>query len=345
MPLLFDRLVANLFGGEQTATDASERQLIVDLIETVVETVEPRLRYQPRYVARLEGALGRTVAHLRAIARERLEPVLLARAQWSDDPRLNAFFATADDIPACLGRSRELREFFAAPDNTDAREAYALLGMKKVERTVFAPRLEGSLLRQDVSQATVSFSDHRLVAPMPTLVATRREIGRRIIQRLAQVALSRVIDLDTRAIRLRQRKAYLERQLRLLNLARDGLEGVVSDPAARAEKIRAVEDELRDAARGYGETKTSLTTLDRYLVQIDDVFSHPERHVALTHSPLRLNRMGFKADAAATERVNELVLAELSVGENLQAAIAIVRCPRGEMPPGEDLLAKAKYYL
>jgi hypothetical protein len=345
-PSLLNRLVAALFGGAQpTLEDAAERQLIIEAIEAVVDTVEPRVRHRPGYAAKLESCVRKTIAHLRAIARDPMEPVLMARAAWHDDPRLNAFFATADDVPACLGRSKELRAFFEDPSNGEVQEAYALLGMKKEERTVFAPQYEGEMLKQDVAQVTVSFSGHRLVAPCATRSAGRLEVGRRILQRLGQVALSRIIALDNKAIELQQHKAYLSARLRLLNLARDGMEGIVADPATIGEQIKAVERELKDTVDDYIETKASLATLDGYIAQIDDVFSHPEQHVTTTHTPLRLTRMGFKADAASVGPVNELILTELSIGENLRAAVAVVRCPRGEMPAKEDLVAKAERSL
>ena len=64
-----------------------------------------------------------------------------------------------------------------------------------------------------------------------------------------------------------------------------------------------------------------------------------------THTPLRLSKLGVKVDAAAMGAVNELTLAELSIGDNLRGAIAIVRCPRSELLPKEDLVAKAERYL
>ena len=343
---LFERVASALFGGgEPSADDATERQLVADMVELVVEAVEPRVRSNGRYKEKLEGCICKSIAHLRAIGRERLEPVLLARAAWNDDPRLNAFFATADDVPACLGRSSELRAFFENPSNREVQEAYALLGMKKEERTVLGMELQGDSVRQGVAQVTVSFSEHRLIAPTATLAATRLEVGRRIIQRLAQVALSRIIALDMKATELQEHKAYLGARLRLLNLARDGMEGIVKDPATIGEEIKAIERELKQTVDGYIEAKTSLATLDGYIKHIDDVFSHPEQHVTLTHTPLRLSRMGVKVGDATKGPVNELTLAELSIGENLRGAIAIARCPRSELPPKEDLIAKAERYL
>ena len=341
---LFERVAAALFGGGSRSGDAeADAQLIADTIELVVDAVEPRVRLHARYRQKLEGCIRCSIAHLRSIGREGLDPVLLARAAWIDDPPLNAFFATADDVPACLGRSRELRAFFDA--NPDVSEAYALLGMKKEERSVFGAQLEGDRVKHDAAQVAVSFSGHRLVAPSTTLAATRLEIGRRIIRRLAQIALSRIVALDMKASELEQHKAYLGTRLRLLNLARDGMEGIVKDPATIAEEIKSVQRELKQTVDGYIEAKASLATLDGYIKHIDDVFSDPSHHVSLTHTPLRLSRMGIKVEGAAVGPVNELTLAELSIGDDFRGAVAIVRCPRGELPPKEDLLAKAERYL
>jgi len=343
---LFDRVATALFGDRQVSGDsAADRQLIADMIELVVETVEPRVRLHARYRQKMEGCIHNCIAYLRSIGRAPMEPVLLARARWSEDPRLNAFFATADDVPACLGNSRELRAFFEDPANLDTQEAYALLGMKKQERTVFGTQLQNDVLQQDVAKVTVSFSEHRLVAPAATLAATRLEVGRRIVQRLAQVALSRIVALDMRASELEQHKAYLAARLRLLRLSRDGMEGLLKDPATVGEQISALERELQETVKGYIEAKTSLATLDGYIKHIDDVFSHPEQHLTVTRTPLRLSRMGIKVDDASTEPVNELTLTEMSIGENLRGAIAIARCPRSELPPKEDLIANAERYL
>jgi hypothetical protein len=346
MASLFERVAAALFGGGSSAPDdPAETQLVTDMVELVVETVEPRVRLNPGYQRKLSGCVSSCIAHLRSIAGGGVEPLLLTRVAWSSDPRVNAFFATADDVPACLARSHELRAFFESPANQGVDEAYALLGMKKEERTVLAPKLDGDGLKHDVAQVSVSFSGHRIVAPSATLAGTRLEIGRRILQRLAQVALSRIVAVDMKATELQEHKAYLGARMRLLNLARDGMEGIVKDPETIGADIKALERELKGTVNDYIEAKASLSTLDGYIKHIDDVFSHPDQHVSLTHTPLRVTQMGIKADADHQGAVNDLTLAEMAIGEDFQAAIAIVRCPRSEVPPKEDLVAKAERSL
>src|ERR1043165_3435406 len=110
---LLDRVASALFGGKRKTADTdADRQLIADMIELVVEEVEPRVRFHARYKQKLENCVTATIAHLRSIGSQPLEPVLLSRKSWNDDPRVNSFFGRADDVSACMGRSRELRAFF-----------------------------------------------------------------------------------------------------------------------------------------------------------------------------------------------------------------------------------------
>lgn len=343
---MFERIAAALFGGKvASATTEADAQLLAEAIEAVVDAVEPRVRHRTRYQQKLEGCVCRTIAHLRELARVPLQPIRLTRAAWGNDPCVNAFFATADDVVECLGRSRELRAFFADPANSDVEEAFALLGMKMVEKTVFAPQLQGDAVRHDVAQVTVSFADHRLIAPAATPAATRVEVGRRIIQRLAQEALARIVAVDMRAVELHERKAYLGARLRMLRLAQDGMEGLVGDLKTVAGEIERTETELEQTVEGYIEAKASLATLDGYIGHIESVLGNPERHVTLRRTPLTVNRMGFKVESDANGPVNAFDLTELAIGTELRAVIAIVCCPRSELPPEVSRLAQGERYL
>ena len=334
MSSFLERLVQALFRGPTEAVDEADRPLIDDAIEAFVETVEPRVRLRSGYHAKLAGSAARTIAHLRALVRAPLGPVLLCRAAWSEDPRVHAFFAAADDVPECLARSEELRRFFDEHPACD--EACALLGMR---------REEGEVLRHDVAQTTVGFSGHRLVAPSADLAQARLEVGRLILQRLAQQVLERIVAIGREAEDLQQRRAMLGMRLRMLQRGRDGLQALAVDGAAVEPQIRDIERELKQASAGYVEAKASLATLDGYIEQMNAVLGEPERHVSLQTLRLRLNRMGVKVEPGASESADELELAELCIGEGLRATVTLARIPRAEMPPPRDGLGQAERAL
>src|SRR3954465_3575190 len=324
------------------AAEKPDAALLAQAIDSVVEAVEPKVKLHSRYRQKLEPCVRKSLDYLRSLAREPLEPVLLSRAAWGSDPRVNAFFATAADVPACLARSHELRRFF---DHHPAAEAYALLGMKMDERAVLGMELVGEAVQRDVRQTAVSFSDHKLIAPHAELAEARVEVGRRILLRLAQLALMRIVATDEKATELGEHKAYLGARLRLLRLAEDGMEGIVKDPSKIAADRKALERQLKETVEGYIEAKGSLATLDGYIGHIQDVFSKPEEHVAVSHSRLRLSTPGIRLAKDAAGPANELDIVELTIGPDFRAAIAVARCPRAEMPSKEDLIAQAERLL
>lgn len=342
---LLERVSASLFGRSRgNEGDATEKQLVTDMTELIVETVDPRIRLKTGYVHKLERCVRNTIDHLRTIAETPLEPLLLVRSDWSVDPRLNAYFASAEDVPGLLGRSKELREFFRTPSNREQAEAFALLAMKREERTVLMYQQDGEHVQRDVSQMTVSFSGHRLVAPSVSIEKTRLEIGHRIIRRLAQLALKRIVDLDMRAAELGERKAWLAARLRLVKLAMDGAAGLLEDNAETRLQRAKLEAELNETVREYIEAKASVATLDSHIRHIEAIFAHPEQHVSVNQVPMRLSRMGVRVGEFAGP-VNQFGSTELSIGEGASVTIAIVRCPLAELPPEQDLLAHAERYL
>ena len=341
---MFGRAIAALFGKHERRPD-EDAQLVAELTDMIVDTVEPKVRAHARYRQELHDCVQATIAYLRELARAPVQPVLLARANWSADPRLNAFFGRAEDVPAFLGASPELRAFFDDPANAGVDEAYALLAMKREEKTVLGPRVEDGLLRQDVARTAVNFTRHRLLAPAARAEEAQLEVGRRVMQRLAQVALARILAIDRQGLLHGQKKSYLANKLRFLRLAQDGMEGIVDDPVAIARQIEAVQHDLEQVDKDYVEAKASLVTLDGYIAQIREVFAHPELHVALTQKELRLDRMNIKVGPQDTEPHQVLALAELQVGDRVDAVVAFARCPRAEMPPLEYRLDHAERYL
>jgi hypothetical protein len=341
---LFSSLAARLFGAApQAAGGPLEPELVSMGVEAVVDAVDPRLRALSGYARKVAPPVTRTIAHLRELGPLLPQPIALTRGAWAEDPLLNAFFATADDVPLLLARSAELKGFFQG--NPGAADAYALLGMLKTEREVFAPAIVDGALRQDVAQTTVSFSQHRLICPAADEAGCRREVGVRILRRLAALALQRITALEELSTELEQRKALLNAKLRLLHLRSNGLEQIVQEQGSLGAQIDSIERELKTTLDEYLETKASAQTLEARLYQIEAVFGAPAEHVKLERVALRVSRLGYKVPAGSGEPASELALHELSLGDGLKAVIALVRCPRAGIPSPESLAARGTQAL
>ncbi|MGW8183355.1 MAG: hypothetical protein ACWGMT_05300 [Burkholderiales bacterium] len=339
---LFHNVSAMLFGESPLgAADDPDRPIVEAAIEAVVDAVDPRLRLVSGYREKLAPGVRRTIAHMRELGREVPDPVDLSRAAWSANPFIGALFATAEDIPVLLGRSHELTAFFDAAANAGAQEAYALLGMRMEERTVLGAALVGDAVQHDVAQKTVGFVGHRILAVAADALACRREVGARIMRRLAALALQRITARERRANELEERKAILAAQLRLLTLRRGGLQSVAGDAPDESAEIERLERALHATVDDYIETKTNLATLDGTIGIISEVLGAPREHLRLARLHRRVNRMGILVPSGSPEAASDLEFLELALGDGLRAVIAIVRIPRMELPAKADRLKDA----
>src|SRR5204862_7452612 len=107
------------------------------------------------------------------------------------------------------------------------------------------------------------------------------EVGRRIMLRLAQLALIGAM-AETRSVaELEQEKAMLAMRVRIARLARDGAGTLTGKPVPSEAEIQALERELEAVSKDHMQAKRGAGSLDRYLGQIDQIMTQPEQHVAL----------------------------------------------------------------
>jgi hypothetical protein len=335
-------VLAALLRGKPDDVPNVDAALVREALDATVDVVDTRIRLIPRYASKLEPAIRRTIAHLRELAPSIPPPLELSPANWSAQPELNAYFATVQDIGELLDRSRELRRWFDDPAHAADSEAFALLAMRKEEKTVLEPALVDGAVRQDVARTHLSFSGHRLFAVRASMDETRVEVGWILIRRLAEMALRRICAQLDLAGNLEQRKAFLAAKLRYLNVTAESLDDVLGDqPGGHAEQIRQVENEIAETVDALSEAKGSLATMDGYLAHLREVLEDPSAHLALTRTDIRVDRLGVVVSAASSEPATTLSLLELSIGETVRVVIAPVRCPRAAMPPRQDRLAQA----
>jgi hypothetical protein len=213
------------------------------------------------------------------------------------------------------------------------------------EKTVLGAAHVGDAVQQEVAQKTVSFSGHRIVAPAADMLACRREVGTRILRRLAALALQRIVGREQRISELEERKAILATRLRLLTLRRGGLQGLAGDAPDESAEIESIERALKATVDDYIETKTNLATLDGTINIIDGIIGAPEAHLALATLHRRVNRMGIIVPAESSEPAADLEFNELSIGDGLRAVMALIRVARAGMPSKDDRFKDAARHL
>ena len=332
MPLssLFARVGAALFGGSSEADDV-DAALLDECVDAIVKAVDPRLKLMPRYRSRLAPATICSIRFLRSLAPRLPDPIELSRDAWSADPYVNAFFATPNDVQTCLDRNVELGAFFRDPSNAQLDAAYGVLGMRREERNVLASALVEGEVRRDVAQTTVGFTTHTLFGMARDIGTTRGLLGEAILERVAGLALERIVAVRDRAVELETRKSMLATRLRMLTLRRGNLQSLAAGEQDPSAEIAALQRELETTAEDHLELKTDLATLDHSFAQVEAVLGEPARHLGMDTIELRVSHTGYKVDAASPETAAALRLNELWIGSNLHAVIVPVCVPRSAL--------------
>jgi hypothetical protein len=144
--------------GSRPPPDEALRQAI----DRAVETVDPRLKAVSDYQHRLTPAVQYALRHCAAVAAAIPGPVEIGPRAFASDPLVHALFATQGDIADMLGKSREVREFFADPANVARDEFFGLLGMRQRYKAVAGVVLNGEVVQHGVPQRLLYFADHTL---------------------------------------------------------------------------------------------------------------------------------------------------------------------------------------
>lgn len=288
-------------------------------LERAAARVEPRLIQTRGWPRNYRVAIAAALAQARRVAEGIPGPLELSPQRYASEPAVRALFATPEDIRRTLCGSPALRDYAAAGDR---REVYALLSMRRMEKTVLGVDLSGSALRREVPQTLLWFTDHRLSGPAEDEAGARRA--------LLWILFDRFLErLAVGVERLREERARLLRE-KDLAMAR------LHDAGARRET--AAREALGEILRRLAEVTQALE-LERLAEVFDTVLSHPEDCLYLTEHTYALDEMGRlrPGDAHATtlrfvdllERYQEprtVLLAHcrdftpVSVGERLREA-------------------------
>jgi hypothetical protein len=182
--------------------------------------------------------------------------------------------------------------------------------------------LSDNILKKDVQQIAVSFSDHRIYSPAPSESETREGLKTCLFQGLATNALQHIVQLRLASHRLQNRHRMLHARLRQYQQKSGEADSMTQRFEETGRELEKIEAEMMN---------TPLLTPQVILEQVLDVFSKPENFVQLRKLSLRLNKMGIKISDTSPEPANRLDLTEVIIGNEAPRVITLATFPRKEL--------------
>jgi len=299
---------------------------VLGTVERVVDATDGRIRLVSGYRKKLQDVIRSSLAFADELVEQIPGGIEVNRHTFVTDPYVNAYFANVSDMRTIFSRSSEITDFMEGYGDNDAAECCALLCMQMTEKTVLGMELSGDILKKDVRQVAVNFSDHRIYSPAPCEAETRQGLKQCLFDGLVTNAVERIT-------RMRLANYRLNAELQILK-SRQRRQQTALQKSADAAKSREYEDTCRQLDQLEAElSKTPLATPQATMEQVITVFKNPEDFVRLRKFSRLLNKMGILVENPAAQPCNEIHLTEVTIGEGSPRIVTLARFPRCEILP------------
>lgn len=304
---------------------------IDQIAEFVIDQVSNRLYAIPGGIRRLREPIANTMGYIDGLVEQVPGILRCQRSTFISDPRVNAFFVDQNHLQEVFSQSQEVRTLFE--NHPDLEECYGLLCMRGEERRQLGMALTDGLIRRDVMQTSLSFTDHQIFSPGSNEAEARCALKCCIFKSLIAHIQQQAIRTETEAYELESRYGALRARSRRFEL----------DPSNDDDhselwcQMRKIEQQLQDQM-------PRLISLEDRLRHVIDALSHPEQIVRAQTRSVHIDRMGIKHEQP-NKTSHELLLSEILMGCQRPRVACLVCFRRDELLPRKDFLAEAGVFL
>jgi hypothetical protein len=294
---------SHLFGLDQKKDTPD----LLPAIEQAVSLVEPLLKQAGRYPDAYRKPVKVALEYAHSLAFGLPGPVAVNPDSYAKDAYVRAIFPSMDFVSEAFQASRAIQDYLHG--NPAADETYALMGMRRFEKTMMGMELSGQLIQRDVPQNVVYFTSHTIVDPAPSERQARERVALGFFKNLVGKVAKRVAS----------RKQEMQSQLQELDLLKARLH------AANGETRPALKKELSRMLTSLQNTTRSLD-LHHYLDDFKAVLLNPEQHLHLNQAPMILDSMGIRRNGDGSEQGTQIIFNDLIGFDRRDWTVTMVYC-------------------
>lgn len=338
---LKDIVFNNLLGkGKQNNDKSSVKfspETVLEAIESVVDGTEPKIRYVPSYKKQLEKSVIKSLSYVDKLIDNIPAALDINRRNFAANPQVHAYFASFNEIEDIFSNSPELNLFFNDIDNIEQEQAYALLCMTREEKTIMGMELQNDILRREVMQTAVNFSEHKVMSPAASEKEIRDGLKKCIFDGLITNALQKLLGLKSQYRELQEQQCSLQSRLRSRQAQGGGLSNLLTSSYKVDSQCEVIIEKIAETENKIKNISPQWELPRYYIKQVKKILDHPEQFIRLETLSVKLNNMGIKISDNSNQDADLIPLDELTIANVLKRIIVIVRYPRNEMQPSENV--------
>ena len=311
-------MFGNLFGHD-SGKDSPE---LLSAIERAVTGVEPLLKQIGGYPENYRKPVMAALEYSRRLAASIPGPVAVDRESYARDAFVHVIFPDIDAVAEAICSSLALQDYLRDSPSTD--ELYALMGMRRFEKSMVGMELAGQTIQRDVVQKVVYFTGHTLESPAPSEQQARERIAASFFDSLVRKVKKRVED--------RKQSKQSQQLEKDLLMARMHSANMDDRPALQAE-LNKMLDSMQATVRSL--------ELSNYRSDFEAVLLNPGQYLRLDQKPVTLDSMGVRRDGDDSSRGEEFMFNELIGYDRRDWIVTLVRCGNLQSESFADRLDKA----
>jgi hypothetical protein len=292
----------HLFGANPK--DASS---LLPAIEVAVSKVEPLLKQTRGYPNAYRKPVLTALEYVHSLASRMPGPVAVNPDSYTWDAYVHAIASSRDFILEAFQASKSIQDYLHEHQTTD--EAYALMGMRRREKTSMGMKLSGQVIQKEVPQQRIYFTDHTIVDPAPTEAEARERVALGFFNNLAGKV----------AMRVASRKQEVQAQIQELELLKAHLH-------TASAKTRPALEAVLSKMLGSIQATTRTLELHSYIDDFEAVLLNPEQHLYLEQSTIILDSMGIKLASAGADQGETIIFDELIGFDRRNWTVTMVHC-------------------
>lgn len=269
-------------------------------LDRVIAMVDPLVRAAPHLEKQLLGGVEHALAYCAGLVDALPGPLEINRQAFANNPLVHALFATAGDIDAMLGHSTAIRDYLARPECWKSEQFCAMLAARRWQKKQFGMAQSGDVIRSDVPQEVLYFSDQTLIEPHCDPLHTRVRLRARALE-----SLLRTFNEHVGALRHERDEVRGDLKLEYAQVIPPNLPDDAEPKLAHTRHIAQLDSRLR--ALGDAMLPEHLA------VALADFLRQPEHALCLRPINLCVDRLGIvQAPGQADSGAQMLSFPELS---------------------------------
>jgi len=308
----------HLFGHE----DQREPPGLLPAIEHAVSAVEPMLKQVSGYPNRYRKPVAAALEYAHRLATDLPGPVKVDRESYAKDAFVHALFPDINAVGEVICSSVAVRDYLRK--SPASSELYALMGMRRFEKSVVGMELSGGVVQHDVAQKAVYFTSHTIDNPAPSEQQAREQVAMSLFDSMANKVKQRIEQ------RRRDKQSLLQERDMLVDRLR----------AANAHDSPALEARLASLME---ELQSIIASLEpsNYIGDFEAVLLHPDKYLRIDQHAIVLDNMGIRRAADDTARGEEIMFNDLIGYDRRNWTVTMVHCSNLQNESFAEKLDKA----